>query len=216
MKKAVFTVNFGNYDIIKKVPKWEGWDSILVTDSIDANPIFREFSKVIFKKSNNPQLDSRYYKWVTHEWLPEYDTVIYYDANLEFIRKPSQDHFQIVHEVRKSVREEIDALIKLNHRWDKESLENQWLWMMRMGFKDNHGLFLNGLFGRSNRDEQMNRICGDIWDNCQKWTNRDMISLPFQLYRHSYQLQNQVPRSFFSYHVRRPAHKGIHPILTIK
>ena len=213
MKKAVFTVNFNNYDRIRYVPKWDGWDSILVRDTSIDNPGF-DYVHVV--KTNNPQLDSRYYKWMTHIWAKEYDTVIYYDANLELIRKPSQDHFHIVHEIRKSVREELDALIKLNHRWDRDSLEAQWIWFMRMGFKDDHGLFLNGFFGRSNRDETMNKICNDVWENCQKWTNRDMISLPFQLYRHSYQLPNQVPRSFFSQHVRRPAHKGKHPILKLK
>lgn len=213
MKKAVFTVNFNNYDRIRYVPKWDGWDSILVRDTPIDNPGF-DYVHVV--KTNNPQLDSRYYKWLTHIWLKEYDTVIYYDANLELIRKPSQDHFHIVHEVRKSVREEIDALIKLNHRWDRESLERQWEFMTECAFKDDQGLFLNGFFGRDNRDEKMNRICNDIWENCQKWTNRDMLALPFQLYRHGIELANQVKRSFFSYHVRRPAHKGVHPILFIK
>jgi hypothetical protein len=212
MKKAVFTVNFGNYDTIKTVPKWDGWDSILVTDLPIEDP---RFTKVLYRETNQPELDSRYWKWCSHITLPEYDTVIYYDANLQLIRKPEQDHFHIVHEVRKSVREEIDALIKLNHRWDKESLEKQWKWMIDMGFKDDQGLFLNGFFGRSNRDQKMNRLCEDIWDNCQKWTNRDMLALPFQLYRHGIKLERQVKRSFFSYHVRRPAHKGVHPILSL-
>lgn len=216
MKKAVFTVNFNNYDRIRDVPKWDGWDSILVTDSIDADPIFRQFSNIIFRKTNNPELDSRYYKWMTHEWAKEYDTVIYYDANLELIRKPSQDHFHIIHEVRKSVREELDALIKLNHRWDRESLERQWEFMTECGFKDDQGLFLNGFFGRSNRDSDMNQICDQIWRMCSSFTNRDMLALPFYLWSLRYELPNQVPRSFFSHHVRRPAHKGKHPILKLK
>lgn len=212
MKKAVFTVNFGNYDKIRTVPKWDGWDSILVTD----NPVMdMRFDRTIFKTTNNPQLDSRYYKWCTHITLPEYDTVIYYDANLEFIRKPSQDHFHIVHEVRKSVREELDALIKLNHRWDRHSLERQWVWMCDMGFKDDQGLFLNGFFGRDNRDQKMNSIASYIWAICQNYTNRDMLALPFVLSSLGFQLPNQVKRSFFSYHVRRPEHKGIHPILSL-
>lgn len=212
MKKAVFTVNFGNYDNIRTVPNWDGWDSILVTDSLGYDP---RFNVKVYIETTNPQLDSRYYKWMTHEWLPEYDTVIYYDANLEFIRKPSQDYFHIVHEIRKSVREEIDALIKLNHRWDKESLERQWEWMCDMGFKDDQGLFLNGLFGRCNRDHKMNHLCKNIWDLCQNFTNRDMLALPFEIWLMDYQLPNQVKRSFFSYHVRRPEHKGKHPILKL-
>lgn len=212
MKKAVFTVNFGNYDVIRKVPKWEGWDSILVTD----NPVMdMRFDRTIFKTTDNPQLDSRYYKWCTHITLPEYDTVIYYDANLEFIRKPSQDHFHIVHEIRKSVREEIDALIKLNHRWDRDSLERQWAFMVHWEFPDNQGLFLNGFFGRSNKDSEMNELCDNIWAMCQIYTNRDMIALPYLLWSLRYDIPNQVPRSFFSHHVRRPEHKGKHPILKL-
>lgn len=213
MKKAVFTVNFGNYDRIKVVPKWDGWDSILFTDLPIEDP---RFNKVLYRGTNQPEIDSRYYKWCSHLTLPEYDTVIYYDANLEIIRKPPQDHFHIVHEVRKSVREEIDALISLNHRWDKESLEAQWVWMLRMGFKDDQGLFLNGFFGRSNRDETMNRLCEKVWHICNEWTNRDMLALPFVIWLMDYELPNQVKRSFFSHYVRRPAHKGKHPILTIK
>lgn len=212
MKKAVFTVNFGNYDVIKTVPKWEGWDSILVTDSFEDDP---RFTKTVHAPSNDPQIDSRFFKWCSHIWLKEYDTVIYYDANLEIIRKPSQDHFHIVHEVRKSVREEIDALIKLNHRWDRSSLERQWRWMCDMGFKDNQGLFLNGFFGRSNRNEELNSVADLIWTICTLYTNRDMLSLPFSLSQLNYQLPNQVKRSFFSHHVRRPAHKGKHPLMKL-
>ena len=213
MKKAVFTVNFNNYDRIRYVPKWDGWDSILVTD----NPVMdMRFAKTIFRETVNPELDSRYYKWMSHITMPEYDTVIYYDANLELIRQPSQDHFHIVHEVRKSVREELDALIKLNHRWDKDSLERQWGWMKDNGFEDENGLFLNGFFGRSNRDTRMNIIAEYIWLICKTWTNRDMLALPYSLWETDYQLPNQVPRSFFSYHVRRPAHKWKHPILKLK
>lgn len=213
MKKALFTVNFGNYDVIKKVPIWPDWDSILITNSgKDDN----RFTRTVQTQTNNPELDSRYWKWCSHITLPEYDTVMYYDANLEIIRKPSQDHFHIVHEVRKSVREELDALIIQNHRWDRESLEAQWQVMINSGFKDDQGLFLNGFFGRDNRDPEMNHLCDDIWNMCEYWTNRDMLALPFLLYINSMTLPNQVKRSFFSHHVRRPSHKGIHPILTIK
>lgn len=213
MKKAVFTVNFNNYDRIRYVPKWDGWDSILVRDTPIDNPGF-DYVHVV--KTDNPQLDSRYYKWMTHEWLPEYDTVIYYDANLELIRKPSQDHFHIIHEVRKSVREEIDALIKLNHRWDRDSLRKQWSWMEFMGFKDDQGLFLNGFFGRDNHDYYLNNLFSQVWTMCSEMTNRDMLALPFMLWVNDMKLPNQVPRSFFSHHVRRPAHKGKHPILKLK
>ena len=211
MKKAVFTINLGGYDEIKSVPKWDGWDSILISD----NPDYRFDVNIQLAKTDNPELLSRWYKWNSHIWGKEYKQVIYYDANLEWIKKPEIELFRIIHSDRKNVMQEISALIRQNHRWTKESLVKQWNWMRSQGFDDNQGLYLNGLFGRLHEPEE-NRLCEKVYEICEQWTNRDMIALPFVLWRDKIKLKNLVKRNFFGEHVKRPPHKGVHKLLNLQ
>lgn len=206
--KALFTVNFGEYDTIKTAPKWEGYETILITDGVKD----KRFDYTIVFKTDNPYLDSRYWKWMSHDWAGEYESVIYFDANLELLRKPEIDCFHIIHEERKSVKEECNALLKHNHRYQKDSIIEQWNWMESKGFRDNKGLYLNGFFGRPH-NEKYNFIGSEVYKICEKWTNRDMLALPFVLWKYNLKLDNLVPRGFFNDHLNRPPHTKAHPIL---
>ena len=208
--KALFTVNFGDYDVIKTVPKWEGYHSILITDGNRDD----RFDDTIIRKSNNPYLDSRWWKWNSHIWLDGlgYKSVIYFDANLELLKQPEIDCFNILHEKRRFVFDECIELSKQNHRYEKQSILKQWTWMEDQGFKDNKGLYLNGFFGRPH-NEKYNFIASEVYKICEQWTNRDMLALPFVLWKYNLTLDNLVPRKFFNEHVNRPPHAKTHPIL---
>jgi len=212
--KALFTVNFGDYDVIKTVPKWEGYKSILITDGSKDD----RFDVNIITKTDNPFLLSRYYKWMSHVWTFEcldfdtYDSIIYFDANLELLKQPEMDCFNIVHEERRNVKKECEALIRHNHRYDRDSIIEQWNWMESEGFLDNKGLYLNGFFGRPH-NEKYNFIASEVYKICEQWTNRDMLALPFVLWKYNLTLDNLVPRRFFNDHVNRPPHAKTHPIL---
>ena len=71
MKKiAVFTVNLNNYDEIVEVPKWKGYESVLITDGESDD----RFDVNIKVRSVDPYLESRYYKCMSHEWGSHYDS----------------------------------------------------------------------------------------------------------------------------------------------
>jgi len=207
--KALFTVNFGDYDVIKTVPKWEGYYSILITDGEKDDRFDLAYK---FNPPKNPYLESRYYKWMSHIWAKQYESVIYFDANLELLKQPEMDCFNIVHEERRNVMQECQKLIKLNHRYQKDSIIEQWEWMNYEGFKDNKGLYLNGVFGIPH-NEKYNFIASEVYKICEQWTNRDMLALPFVLWKYNLTLDNLVPRRFFNDHVNRPPHAKTHPIL---
>jgi hypothetical protein len=212
--KALFTVNFGDYDVIKTVPKWEGYTSILITDGNKDD----RFDKTLIIPTKNPYLSSRYFKWMSHDWLNFYlpnqnfTSVIYFDANLELLKQPEIDFFNIIHEERKCVWDECVKLMQLNHRYKKDSIYAQIEYFLKQGWTDNKGLYLNGFFGRPH-NEKYNFIASEVYKICEQWTNRDMLALPFVLWKYNLTLDNLVPRKFFNEHVNRPTHAKTHPIL---
>jgi hypothetical protein len=104
------------------------------------------------------------------------------------------------------------ALIHQGHRYKKDSIIEQWNWMESEGFTDKKGLYLNGFFGRPH-NEKYNFIASEVYKICEQWTNRDMLALPFVLWKYNLTLDNLVPRRFFNDHVNRPPHSKTHPIL---
>jgi hypothetical protein len=208
--KAVFTVNLSSYDTVLSVPKWDGFESVLITDGEPDN----RFDVNIIVNSVNPYLESRYYKWMSHDWGRQYSSVIYFDANLKLKKKPSQEVFRIMHGERSSVLEECNALIAQGHRYDEESIMSQYHWMVSEGFPDKSGLYLNSLFGRLH-DEKNNLMCESTYNICRDYTNRDMMALPFVLWRHSMSVDGLVSRSFFSKFVIRKMHKRKHELLSL-
>ena len=207
--KAIFTVNLNNYDTLKQPPKWEGFETVLITDGEPD----KRFDRVIQVKSDNPYLDSRYYKWLSHVWGAEYESVVYYDANLQIVKPMPWEVFFIQHPKRRTVLEECKALINLKHRYEPKDIISQYNWMLNKGFKDKYGLYQNGFFGRRH-DAKNNKIADLVFDVCKAKTNRDQLALPYALWRLNARLDNVVRPDYFRSHVIRPQHAKQHPILT--
>lgn len=206
--KALFTVNLNNYDTVKNPPKWEGYETVLITDGEPD----KRFDRVIQVKSKNPYLDSRYYKWMSHVWGAEYESVVYYDANLEIFKKPNYDVFTIAHPKRKTVLQECKALIALKHRYTEKPIIDQYNWMLSQRFPDKSGLYQNGFFGRKH-DQKNNTIAEHVYNICKSYTNRDQLALPFVLWKLRVMPDRIVPSRYFPDHVLRPSHSSVHPIL---
>jgi hypothetical protein len=175
MKKAIYTCLFGNYDTLNPAPKFEGWDTILFTDTRPSNSKGWE---VRLTEGGSPKLDSRCYKFLSHIHLPEYDLVCYQDANIILTEGPPSVPMWLRHPRRKKVSEEIQEVLKKRKAHGKQ-LAIQMAYYRKQRFPDNAGLFQNGFFVRSNRSERMNKLMELTFDIYAQFPTRDQIALPF-------------------------------------
>ena len=117
MKKAILTVLIGDYESLKPAPEYKGWDSILITNQVLSD--YKGWQVIHIPISNNPKLDSRRYKILSHKYLPEYGLVCYIDASVTLLKEPPSEPIRFKHPSRKSFDEEAYAVVRYgkdNHR----------------------------------------------------------------------------------------------------
>jgi hypothetical protein len=203
MKCCIYTAHLGNYDEKPTLPTAYGWDKIIITDSKEG---FNGWDKIIrVKPSNNPVLESRRYKWLSHIYLPEYELACYFDANMYVYRSPPKEPFRIRHYKRDNVRQECDALNALLHRVKVSDVEDFYKSVTEKGFKDESELWLNGFFARLH-DEKSNKVCQDTFDLCCKYIPRDQVVFSVAIQDNSYEVENRKDKRFFLQHIRMKAH----------
>lgn len=181
MNKAIVTVLLGKYDQLKPAPKFKGWDTILFTDQYYPDLKGWTIHKV---KSNDPAIDSRYYKWLTHITLPMYQTVCYVDASMTFKKEPPSEPTFFKHPARTNVETEGARIVQL-HKADKKQVLEQLEHYKENGFKDDHGLYQNGFFVRTH-DIYTNDLCETVYELVTQFTGRDQLAMPYALFKTKY------------------------------
>ncbi len=207
MKKAIFTVNLGEYDS-PTLPKADDWDKIIFTDSKED---LQGWDKVIrVEPTNNPALESRRYKWLSHIYLPEYELVCYFDGNMKVFNSPPAHPFRIKHYRRDTVRQEADALNAQLHRCTIEPIEIQYEYYLSHGYDENTPLFLNGFFCREHSEKE-NELCEMVWSHLKEFTPRDMICLPYCMWKLGYEPEFIGDRFFLDQYIKIGLHKNLSP-----
>lgn len=210
-RKAIFTCNLGGYDNTPHLPVLNrGWAKILLTDSTPHHHNFDEL--ILLPKTDRPDLLSKQVKWQPHLFIPDFDLYCWYDSNMRIVKELPQKPFRITHPRRTSVAQEVEACIKLNHRWSKEALEAQYKYMVENEFKDKVGLFLNGFHCRENND--IDKEIGDeVVNILNNFTSRDQIAFPFILEKLNYTYHPSVIKGipFFNSLIRMLPHKITKP-----
>src|SRR5690606_15582742 len=201
MKKAIVTVLLGNYDTLKPAPKYKDWETILITDKHYPNPLGWTIHKV---KSVNQAYDSRYYKWLTHKFLPAFNLVCYIDASIELKQEPPSVETWFSHPRRKKVKTEAVQILKLE-KSSPEIIESQLSFYKESNFKDNKGLYQNGFFVR-NHDTETNKLCEEVYKIVSTFSNRDQLALPFVLDQTNTTLQNVLPGKETGKYIKINAH----------
>lgn len=207
MKRCIFTVNLSDYDA-PELPNADGWDKVIITDSKDD---LKGWDKVIrVNPTNNPALESRRYKWLSHIHLPEYELVCYFDGNMLIFNSPPAIPFRIKHFKRDTLRQECDALNAQLHRCTVESVENQYNYYLSQGYDENFPLWLNGFFCREHSEKE-NQLCEMVWEQLNRFTPRDMIALPYCMWKLGYEPENIEGRSFLDTYLKIGYHKQTAP-----
>lgn len=209
MKKAIFTVLLGGYDNEPMPTKIKGWDNVIFTDQ--RLLLAKKWEKIIkVAPTDNPALESRRYKWLSHKFIPEYDLVCYHDANMRIIKILPDYPFRIVHYKRKTVQEEADACNKQVHRCTVESINYQMNAYRTDGFTDQKPLYLNGFFSRLHNEKE-NHLHEYVFSLLEKYTPRDQLALPYAMWKCNNFPDNERDGMFYRQHIRLMGHKILKP-----
>jgi hypothetical protein len=211
MKKAIFTVNTGDYDNLPFPANVSDWDKVLFTDS--TAPQKRGWTKIIIlQKTDRPDLLAKEIKWLSHKYLPEYDLVCYADSNMLFKKSPPSVPFKLIHPRRTTVTQECEACNKYLHRWSRESINEELKYFNENNFPDDVGLYQNGFFVRAH-DEISNKIGEGVVEIMRKYTTRDQIALPYVIWKMGYSYPKETLKTsvFFNTYIRMVNHKNLTP-----
>lgn len=176
MKKCIYTVLTGDYDIYHNAPIYKDWDCIMFTDK-EINPKGWQVRKI---KTDNPLKAHRDIKIRSHIHLSNYDLVCYVDANQVIIQEPPSYPIWFLHPKRDNIYDESKAII-IQNKAPKDLVHNQIQNYIDNNYK-NKGLYMNGFFVRRHT-EKINTL-HDVWfKETIKYSQRDQLSLPYAIYK---------------------------------
>tara|TARA_Y100001937_G_C7134012_1_gene339013 strand:+ start:4557 stop:5252 length:696 start_codon:yes stop_codon:yes gene_type:complete len=196
--KCVVTANFNINGQPLENPKinnrLEGWDYFLFSNinEIIEKDVYNGWNVV--KKdliNNNPLYTAKYYKWLIHKELPEYDTAIYVDSYIEpNINKPwdilDKNFINLKpHKRRNCVYKEFRYIVKFA-RDTKENMQKVKDFLESERFPENFGLWENNVFLRPLKDPKVNKICEELYDLMKIYSYRDQTLLSYVLWKNNY------------------------------
>lgn len=206
MRKAIFTVLLNKYDELKPAPRFPGWDTILFTDHHYPNLKGWTIHKV--KPQEDSARESRKYKFLSHQYLAQYNLVCYIDANMNLHTEPPSKPVWFAHPMRKDVKTEATRCIQLK-KDDAHTIQRQLDFYKKEGFPDKSGLYQNGFFVREHSAEQ-NKLMEYTMQLLQQYSCRDQLAFPFAIWKTGITppniLKNNEWRNFINIdrHLKRP------------
>jgi len=189
LRIAVFTALTNNFDELVALPFIdEGIDYFCFTDTPRAITI-PYANKITQYIDPNPRKTARFIKTHPHFYLPEYDLVIWIDANITPLRKLSEhverfvdsdaDIAVIEHPVRDGYVEEAMECIRIGAD-NAEIIQNQIEGYKDLGIKNNHLLETNIVMSRPKRDRVKN-FFNLWWEEINTKSIRDQISANYAI-----------------------------------
>lgn len=172
----------------------EGWDYFLFSniDEITNEEAYNGW-KVIKKDliDNNPLYTAKYYKWLIHKELPQYDTAVYVDSYMEpNANKPwsTLDKKNInlkPHKKRNCVYKEFKYIVRFA-RDTQENMNKIKNFLKEEGFPEDFGLWENNVFLRPLKNNKVNKICEELYDLMKIYSYRDQTLLSYILWKNNY------------------------------
>jgi hypothetical protein len=192
---AFVTALFNDYDEIAFNPRMASQTFILFTDKPLKAPKIYNIIKVNFSKELTGVLKNRIIKFLTHRLIPEYETVVYFDANfipsnklinnLEWKSDQTEGMLMFRHPERSSVSEEISECIKRGKLlpMHKNLILKAYAYYFTTGI-DNR-LYQNRFFCRSNNCNRIAAFADELVKAILTLAPRDQTLVPILLKKHS-------------------------------
>lgn len=200
-KVAVYTVMVGDYeDVVTDQITNDKFDYYIVTDDKDIK-LPSKYKLFLVEKSDDPKKYSRKLKLLIHQYLKDYDTYIYLDANYKIItdigrllNHHTKDILIKKHPQRNCIYQEGKRIVELG-KDSKQTIETQ-LNKYKELIKPSAGLYENGFFIRNN-NEKTNNFYESWYKEIEEHSYRDQISLPYIL-----KTNNQIEYNLINnYHI---------------
>lgn len=182
---AVYTALTGNYDDVHEILyREDNVDYFLFTNNSSIQS--KTWQVVLVKSDLDNVLLSREIKMMPHKYLGgKYEISIYIDANAVIYGELSELAKYLgagkslavsQHSIRKSVKEEIEACVKLRGT-DPNEATRQYEKYLQEGFKDNHPLLECGILVRAHKDAKVRELMQSWYDEFKNGVKRDQLSL---------------------------------------
>lgn len=182
---AVYTSLTGNYDDVHEILyKEEGVDYLLFTNNSSLTS--KTWQVILVESELDNLLLSREIKMMAHKYLGDkYETSIYIDANAVIYGELSElakylDGGKSLavsrHNIRKSVKEEIEACVKLRGT-DPIEATRQYERYLQDGFQDDRPLLECGILVRAHNDAKVQELMQSWYDEFKNGVKRDQLSL---------------------------------------
>ncbi|MCK4662597.1 MAG: DUF616 domain-containing protein [Bacteroidales bacterium] len=185
---AVYTAIFGEYDdpprVLNPDPKIK---YILFTDNQNVIAPQPWEIRILPRIFNDPQLDARRVKIMTHLFLPDIDISVWIDANIDLKYLRYTDVIRIgdftcialpPHENRDCIYEESKPVIEL----DLDSpvrVQRQMDYYRFTGFPEKYGLHATMILFRRHLQPECRKFCSLWWDQVSNNSKRDQLSFDF-------------------------------------
>ncbi len=185
-KVALLTALFGERDDLVEQPIIPGVDLICFSDQNQSTECYEV--KLVPDLFQDAVLTSRIFKMMPHLFLPEYDVVIWHDANIR-IKEPSyigelvkivqKDKLAIPrHYCRNCIYDEAEWVKKAG----KDTLElvmSTTNFLLSEGYPAQNGLVNAGLIARLNRDKEVETFNALWWKTYSELSKRDQLSFNY-------------------------------------
>lgn len=195
-KIALYTVLTGGYDNPSILPRSlvNGVDCFMVTDNPDVEiRADSAWVKKVVEAEKDPHRHQRRLKIRFHELFPEYDTVVYVDANVNL--QHALVHLLAFHKggmttgthpKRDCVYQEAIACEQLS-KADPGMIRAQVAAYRAEGIPERLGMFQTGFIIRSNTAE-VREFCEKWHDELEKHTHRDQLSVTVAAHRMGFKI----------------------------
>lgn len=210
---VVYTALFGAYDKLNE-PKelYPGCEFVCFTDQANLQSKKWKVIHVDLGKNTLPNVANRMYKFFPHQHFPNYQSSLYVDSNIQILSNPYDLKLKYLskynlcmpkHFVRNCIYEEAKECIILKKESSK-IIQSQMCEYKNEGMPKNFGLGENGILLRNHNNQEVIRIMGLWWEQLQKFSKRDQLSLGFVLWksglRFDYIAESARNNNFFKYH----------------
>ncbi len=209
MKFVVYSCLFSNNTKLMDKPKitddnkLKDFDYVMFTNipnnvkNTGWTPIYKDL------KDNHGIYTAKYYKWMAHKYLLNYDISIYVDAYmipnpkinwLEYINKLEGITFT-QHNQRTCIYNECDAIVRckkdsiINMNKVKEFLKSN-------NMPNNYGLSSNGLFLRNLKNDKFNKLCEELYNLMLEFTYRDQALLSYVFWKNEIPIKCEFTNEF--------------------
>lgn len=202
LKIAVFSAVAGGYDIIKPPAQLDPrFDYILYTDNPVKSLDIVDVRPLPYYAVDNTR-SARFVKTNPHRLLNDYDIAVWVDSNLlitgdiypaiEKVLQSGKPFGAMRHAVRRSPHQEMESCIR-QKRDDEATIREQMHFYEKEGY-DTKEMIESSFLVYDLRDTRLEPFLNEWWNQIDRFSKRDQLSINYSLDKHSIKWQRLTER----------------------